>query len=271
MSMKQALTKKNTLSALKLTPLLFVAACGAFSASSPSTRPGGPLVQEMSDDLEAALCQGQAAQVAEALLEEPLISPTDRFFTALALEESGAVSRARLLYAAVMQSGSGDVVRARCPDRILAEGPVKDEAGRRLAALSELLTAMDANLSPEPSLHEGIPASGPVRVADGRKFPASFASGPPQSISRPASQSPLGQWFVHLSSYRSLDTAMRNKSTLEAKFPALTGIIDQWELEVNGNLAIRLGVRVSDREDANQLCNAIKSQQEYCAVIDTSG
>ena len=269
--MKPALIRKNTMTALKLTPLVFVAACSTFSSSSPSSRPGGPLVQEMSDDLEAALCQGQAAQVADALLEEPLISPADRFFTALALEEAGAASRARLIYAAVMQSGSDDVVRARCPDRILADGPVKDEAGRRLAALSELLTAMDANLSPEPSLHEGIPASGPVRVVDGRKFPATFASGPPQSVSRPVSQSPLGQWFVHLSSYRSLDNAMKNKSTLETKFPALTGIIDQWELDVNGNLAIRLGVRVSDRDDANRLCNAIKSQQEYCAVIDTSG
>ncbi len=225
----------------------------------------------MPNDLEAALCLGQAAQVAEALLAEPLTSPTDRFFTALALEEAGAASQARLLYAAVMQSGSQASVRARCPDRLLADGPVKDEAGRRLAALSELLTAMDANLSPEPSLHEGIPSAGPTRVVDGRKFPASFASGPPQSVARPASQSPLGQWFVHLSSYRTLDTAMKNRSTLEAKFPALTGIIDQWELDVNGNLAIRLGVRVSDRNDANRLCNAIKSQQEYCAVIDTSG
>ena len=269
--MKQAPIRKNILSALKLTPLLMVAACGTFSSSAPSSRPGTAATQEMSDDLEAALCQGQAAQVADALLAEPLISPSDQFFTALALEEAGAAARARLLYATVMQSGAEGIVRARCPDRILADGPVKDEAAKRLAALSELLTAMDANLSPEPSLHEGIPASGPTRVVDGRKFPATFASGPPQSVSRPASQSPLGQWFVHLSSYRSLDTAMKNKSTLEAKFPALTGIIDQWELDVNGNLAIRLGVRVSDREDANRLCNAIKSQQEYCAVIDTSG
>lgn len=267
--MAQSPIRTNAINSLKLLPLLAVAACGVLSPSSPSSR-GGVLVQDMSSDLEDAVCTGRAQTAADALLAEPLVSPTDRFFVALALEEAGLAPRARLLYANVMQTGSDDIVRARCPDRVLANGPVREEAAKRLAALSELLTAMDVNLSPVRPLHDGIPPSGPVKAVDGRKFPESFAGGPPRTVVRPASQSPLGQWFVHLASYRSMDNAMRNKPTLETKFPALAGIIDQWELDVGGNLAIRLGVRVADRADANGLCNAVKSQQEYCAVIDTS-
>lgn len=267
--MKQSTLRTFTVNGLKLMPLMAVAACGMFGSSAPSSRPGA-LVQEMASGLEDAVCTGRAQEAVDVLLSEPLVSPTDRFFVALALEEAGLAPRARLLYANVMQTASDDIVRARCPDRVLANGPVKEEAARRLAALSELLTAMDVNLSPVRPLHDGIPPSGPVKIVDGRKFPDSFAGGPPRAVSRPTSQSPLGQWFVHLASYRSMDNAMRNKPTLETKFPALAGIIDQWELDVGGNLAIRLGVRVSDRSDANGLCTAVKSQQEYCAVIDTS-
>lgn len=262
--------KKTSLTALKLSPLLIVAACGMTSPSGPSGRADAGTIRELSSDLESAICEGRAQQAVDALTAEPLISATDRFYTALALEEAGLGTRARMIYAGIMQTGSNDIVRARCPDRILANGPVTDEAARKLAALSEYLTAMDVNLSPERALHEGIPPSGPVRVVDPIKYRGTAASGPPGSVSRPPSQSPLGQWFVHLSSYRSMDNAMKNKSTLEKRFPGLTGIIDQWELDVGGNLAIRLGVRVSDRADANRLCNAVKSRQEYCAVIDTS-
>lgn len=254
---------------IKLLPLVALTACGILGPAEPSTR-GGVVVQDMASSLQDAICEDRAQEAVETLLSEPLVSPTDQFFVALALEEAGLAPRARLIYAQVMQSGSEDIVRARCPGRVLANGPVDEESAKRLAALSELLTAMDVNLSPDEPLHEGIPSSGPTRTVDGRKFPATFAAGPPRAVARPSSQSPLGQWFVHLASYRSMENAMGNKSTLENKFPALAGIIDQWELDVGGSLAIRLGVRVADRGDANTLCNAVKSQQEYCAVIDTS-
>ena len=224
----------------------------------------------MAYGLQEAICQGQAQEALDGLLAEPLVSAADRFYTALALEESGAAQRARMIYAGIMQTGSDDIVRARCPDRVLADGPVRDEAARRLAALSELLAMMDVNFAPERALHEGIARSGPVRVVDPPRFPTNLAGGPPRTVARPASQSPLGQWFVHLASYRSIDSAMKNRSTLETKFPSLAGIIDQWELDVGGSPAVRLGVRMSAREDATRLCNAVKSQQEYCAVIDTS-
>lgn len=262
--------RKSVVPVLKLAPVLLVAACGMLSPSGPSVRSGNGVVQELPSDLQAAICEGRAQEAVDALVSEPLVSASDRFYTALALEEAGAGTRARMLYARLMQSGAQDIVRANCSDRVLANGPIVDEAARRLAALSEFLTAMDVNLSPEQTLHEGLPRSGPVRVVDPIKFRDGPPGGPLSSLARPASQSPLGQWFVHLASYRSMDNAMKNKSTLEAKFPALTGLIDQWELDVGGSLAVRLGVRVSDRADANSLCATVKSQQEYCAVIDTS-
>jgi hypothetical protein len=67
-----------------------------------------------------------------------------------------------------------------------------------------------------------------------------------------------------------MENAKTHKATLEKKYPALTGILDQWELNVGGSLAVRMGVRVSVRADADRLCNAVKSQGDYCAVIDTS-
>lgn len=257
---------------LKLSPLLIVAACGGggLSNSGPSARIAEGTVQELPANLQAAICQGRAQDAIDALTAEPLMSPTDRFYIALALDEAGLGTRARLLYARVMQTASKDSVRARCPDRILANGPVVDEAARRLASISQVLSAMDVNLAPEPRLHDGIAPSGPIRVVDPVKFSGVAPSGRPSAIARPTSQSPLGQWFVHLASYRSMDTAMKNRATVEAKFPPLAGIIDQWELQVGGSVAVRLGVRVGEKSDATSLCNAVKSQQEYCAVIDTS-
>lgn len=257
---------------LTLSPLLILAACGGggLPGSGPSARLAGGTVQELPTNLQAAICQGRAQDAIDALTAEPLMSPTDRFYIALALDEAGMGTRARHLYARVMQTASKDSVRARCPDRVLANGPVVDEAARRLATISQVLSAMDVNLAPQPRLHDGIAPSGPIRVVDPVKFSGVVPSGHPSAIARPSSQSPLGQWFVHLSSYRSMDTAMKNRATVEAKFPPLAGIIDQWELEVGGSVAVRLGVRVGEKADATSLCNAIKSQQEYCAVIDTS-
>lgn len=255
---------------LKLSPLMLLGACGVMESigiSSAPSAPAGATVAELPEALQDAICQGRAQETVDALTAEPLFAVSDQFFTALALEEAGKGPRARLLYANVMQTGSTDIVRARCPGRTLADGPVVDEAARRLAALSQSLAALDVNLSPGQILHDGLPASGPVRVVD----PVRFSGGSPRAVSRPASQSPLGQWFVHLASYRTMDSAMRNKATIERKFPALSGLIDQWELDVGGSLAIRLGIRVDNRADADTLCNEVKSQQEYCAVIDTSG
>lgn len=261
----------------KLAPFFVLAACGGgnLQGSGPvASLTEGP-VQALSPNLEASICNGRAQEAIDSLSAEPLVSATDRFYTALALEETGAVNRARLMYARVMQTGSTDSVRASCFDRVLANGPVVDEAGRRLAALSQYLTAMDVNLAPPTRLHDGIAPSGPIRVVDPVRFSGRNTSSHANSmstgaLSKPTSQSPLGRWFVHLASYRSIDAATKNRSTLEAKFPQLAGIIDQWELDVDGSTAVRLGVRVSERTDANTLCNSVKSQQEYCAVIDTS-
>jgi len=263
---------KKLATLLKLSPLVIVVACGGtgMPGSGPTARVAGGAVHELPSNLQAAICQGRAQDAIDALTAEPLVSATDKFYTALALEEAGLGTRARLMYAGLMQTGSKDSVRARCADRVLANGTVVDESARRLAALSQFLTAMDVNLAPEPRLHDGISPAGPIRVMDPVKFSASAPGGRASAIARPTSQSPLGQWFVHLASYRSMDTAMKNRATLEAKFPPLVGILDQWELEVGGSTAVRLGVRVSERSDANSLCNSVKSQQEYCAVIDTS-
>lgn len=256
---------KALVAGLKLAPLFVLAGCSVFGGSTgPSAPRAGVAV--LPEGLEDAICQGRAQEAVDALTAEPLVSVSDQFFTALALEEAGKATRARLVYAGVMQSGSNDIVRARCPGRTLADGPVMDEAAKRLAALSQTLAALDVDLAPSTVLHDGLPSSGPVRAVD----PVRFSGGPPRAVARPASQSPLGQWFVHLASYRSMDNAMRNKSTLERRFPALAGLIDQWELDVSGSLAIRLGIRVDNRTDADTLCAEVKSQQEYCAVIDTA-
>lgn len=247
---------------------LGLAACGVLGGGS--TGPSGSSdmqMRELPRALQTAICEGRAQEAVDALLAEPLFSPSDRFYTALALEEAGAGPRARIFYAGVMQTNANEYVKARCPDRILADGPVVSEAARRLAALSQNLAAMDVNLAPSRPLHNGLPASAsPIKSINSYSYTGSSS----QTVERPQSQSPLGQWFAHLVSYRSMENAMENRATLEKKFPALSGILDQWELNVGGSAAIRLGVRVSQRADADSLCNAVKSQGDYCAVIDTS-
>jgi len=219
----------------------------------------------MQQDVLSAICEGHPEDAITVMTSEPLMSSADRFFVALATEQAGHASRARQLYARLMQSGSMDRVSVRCGRDVLAEGAVSDEAAKRLAAVARDLAVLDANLRPRIPLHQGLP---PATAPVARKG-ASAPTGPARAVNRPGSQSPFGQWFVHLASYRSIDNATKNRSTIEAKFPAFNGILDQWEVDVGG-MAIRLGVRLNDRAEADNLCSAVKSQGAYCAVLDTS-
>jgi len=247
-----------------------LAACSGgsfFSGSGAITGANGGTARMQSDVL-GAICEGHAEDAIAILTAEPLMSDADKFFIAIATEEAGHPSRARMQYARLMQSGSTDKVSVRCGRRILAEGMVSDEAAKRLAAVARDLAVMDANLRPTIPLHEGLPASmltSNANTATGSTGPV----GPARAVDKPGSQSPFGQWFVHLVSYRTIDAATKNRSVLEARYPSFAGIIDQWEVDAGG-LAIRLGVRLSDRAEADRLCGAVKSQGEYCAVMDTS-
>lgn len=258
----------NTLRAAgALLSMSLLAACsssgGLFGGSSSPSAGTGPLIR-MQDDVLAAVCEGHAEDAVAIMSSEPLMSPTDRFFVALATEVAGHPARARQLYARVMQSGATERVNVECGRQILADGPVSDEAAKRLAAVARDLAVLDANLRPTPPLHTGLPAAAPTKASA-----TSTYTGPALPVTTPGSVSPFGQWFVHLASYRSMDNATKNRTTIEQKFPALSGILDQWEVNVNGT-AIRLGVRLNDRSEATGLCNAVKSQGAYCAVLDTS-
>ena len=247
------------------TALLLLAACSGGPSGTPGrVTSGGPA--RMPDNVLNALCEGRANDAITLLTAEPLGSPADRFFAALSLEEAGHPTRARALYVSVMRSGTTETVKIRCGGHTLANGAILDEAARRLAIISQNLALLDANLRPHRPLHRGLPSSAKPTQAKS----ASTYSGPRMAVSAPSGQSPFGQWFVHLASYSTIESAAKNKGTLENKFPALQGIIDQWEINARGNTAIRLGIRVQAKGDAQQLCNAVQSQGSYCAVIDTS-
>jgi len=248
-----------------------LAACSTgniFSGGAERGTSGG--TARMPSEVLDAVCEGRADEAVKLLTSEPLASPADRFFVALAVDEGGHAARSRMLYVNVMQTGSTDRVKVACGRRVLADGTVSGEAARRLAAVARDLAALDANLRPPAPLHRGLPASGPVFSASGGGASQPNANlGPARAVNKPGSQNPLGQWFAHLASYRSIENAQKNRSTLETQFPSLSGIIDQWEVDVGG-LAIRLGVRMNSQSEAQQLCSAVKSQGAYCSVMDTS-
>lgn len=244
-------------------------ACMGTSNGGQPTSQTRPSTQRMADNVLSAICSGQPEEAVRLLGMEPLASPTDQFFTAVALEESGRPAHARQLYARLMQSGSQDRVQIRCGGNVLADGTIAEEAAARLVTVSKNLALLDANLRPVQQLHAGLPsASKQTKTSGGSN--SFVSSGPAVPVTAPGSQSPFGQWFAHLASYMSLENAQKNRSTLEALFPALSGIIDQWEVDTGGRRAIRLGIRVQNRADAQNLCQAVKSQGKYCAVIDTS-
>lgn len=243
-----------------------IAACSSGPDRSAGTVKTPQASSEMKATIKQALCEGRADDAVKQLTAEPLVSPTDRFFLALSLEQSGHPIRARMLYAQLMQTGYNGYVRVHCGRNVLVDGSVSEESARRLAVVARNLAIMDVNLRPTPKLHKGIPSAAPVKT----KKSGSTYSGPALDVGKPSSQSPFGQWFAHLASYRSIDNALKNKGTLEGKFPALAGVIDQWEVVTSGRQTIRLGIRVQDKADAQNLCQAVKSHGEYCAVIDTS-
>jgi len=241
---------------------------GFFSGADAPTGANGSTAR-MQDAVLDAMCEGHAEDAIALMTSEPLMSDADRFFVALATEVAGHPFRARMQYARLMQTGSTDKVSVRCGRRVLAEGMVSDEAAKRLAAVARDLSVLDANLRPNRQLHKGLPAA-TYTNGDGAGNGSNAPLGPARAVSRPGSQNPLGQWFAHLVSYRSIEAATKNRSVLEAKYPSLAGIIDQWEVDAGG-MAIRLGVRLNSRAEADELCGSVKSQGSYCAVLDTAG
>ncbi|WP_417449949.1 hypothetical protein [Kordiimonas sp.] len=255
--------------ALGLVFLLVVTACAAGGPSRRSVAPDAR-AQPIAPAVEQALCEGRATDAARILTSEPLSSPADRFYTGLALEESGRPIAARRIYASLMTSGARDTVFVHCGNTVLADGPISAEAGRRLALVATRLQAMDVARTEPLQFTGALPTTREKPADTTRKTPASSAATAQRSdVTRPSGSSPLGRWFAHFASYRSYDHAMTGKSSLEKQYPALSGIIDQWEVNVGG-YALRLGVRLSDRADASSLCAQVKSQGEYCAVMDTS-
>ncbi len=254
-----------------LSALSFLAACSSLNilgtGGAPTGANGG--TARMQRDVLGAVCEGHAEDAIAIMASEPLMSAADRFFIAIATEEAGHAARARMMYAKLMQSDAQDRVSVRCGRRVLADGTVSGEAAKRLAAVARDLAVLDVNLRPMLQLHKGLPPAKTTANNQSNKGGNIPYDGPRRAVNRPGSQSPFGQWFVHLSSYRSIESATENRSTIEAKYPALEGIIDQWEVDVNGP-AIRLGVRLNDRAEAVDLCDSVKSQGEYCAVLDTS-
>ncbi|TNE67158.1 MAG: hypothetical protein EP335_02160 [Alphaproteobacteria bacterium] len=253
-----------------LMSLLTLSAC--MDGPSPARVTPGAKVRSAPATVQAALCEGRAADAVLTMAAEPLAAPSDRFYTALALEEAGQAVRARRMYADLMSAGYDDWVSIRCGKEYKANGPISEEAGKHLAMIARTLQAMDVAMAPATRLGDGLPSLSSTNPASGTTSGAvvhrASANTSPMTVTRPSSQTPLGRWFVHLASYRSVDHVRENKVTLEKQFPALAGVLDQWEVDVNG-LAIRIGVRVDSRDEARALCNSIKSQGAYCAVLDT--
>ncbi|NVJ98718.1 MAG: hypothetical protein HWE25_11230 [Alphaproteobacteria bacterium] len=260
--LKPALTK----AAGGILTLMLVGACSSSSGPTVKQEAG---TRRASNAVEAALCEGRASDAQEILLAEPLASPTDRFYTALALEKSGLAISARKIYAGLMQSGAQDGVFLRCGSEILANGTVTAESGRRLAALAQQLQAMDVAPEKPKKLHTGLPVRVSTQPTGATATSSNFNSAP-MAIYRPNSTSPLGRWFAHLESYKTYKNALENKPVLEGKFPPLKGYIDQWQVDAAGGV-VRLGVRLDSRDDARRLCQQVKSNGSYCAVLDTSG
>ncbi len=250
-----------------------VGACSSggssFSSNSPSLRSGETMT--MGSAAEAALCQNKPGRALAILSAEPFSSPTDKFFMAVALEKSGHANRARQTYASVMQSGSNDNVSLRCGNETIAMGAVTSEAGKRLANISRHLALLDVNMHPRPPLHRGLASMSrpvalpPVRSSSGTRKPN---QAPVTTLAAPRNQDPFGDWFVHLASYRSIDNATKSLPVLERKYPALAGNIDQWQVNSSGT-AIRLGLRLNNKSEADSICAAIKQSSNYCAVLNT--
>ncbi len=264
---------KATQKLLLCSATMLLAACSGngFLQSSP-TAPSGETVP-MPKPALLAICQHNPVEALAILSEEPMASPADTFFTAVALEKSGHATKARQLYAGLMQSPTTENISIICGNETIAHGLISEEAGRRLASISRDLALLDVNMRPAKPLHAGLPhdtmAPKLAAIKPAARPARAKSKGPVTNLPTPVSNSPFGQWFVHLSSYRSTENAMKNTPTLEAKYPAFKGFIDQWEVDSRGT-AIRLGVRVSDKPEADSLCAAVKNSGNYCAVMDTT-
>ncbi|NVJ70023.1 MAG: hypothetical protein HWE08_06700 [Alphaproteobacteria bacterium] len=243
---------------------LLLAACGGSDGNiSPVAGAKHPTRQ-----VENALCEGRPDDAIAILSSEPLAGPVDRFYTALAMEKGGRPVTARKIYAALMQQGATDTVFLRCGNVVLANGIVSEEAARRLATIAQELRALDVAAATPRKLHAGLPTINGNGISASSSPARSFSS-TPMAVYRPQSTSPLGRWFAHLESYKSYQSALESKPVLEGKFPALKGYIDQWEVKVAGGV-VRLGVRLDSKDDAVRLCRQVKSNGDYCAVLDTN-
>ena len=214
------------------------------------------------------------------------------FLTALANDLSGHGVTARRYYADVV-SGPVDMdIRIICPDgRVLANGAIKNIASRSLVRIAGDLRAHDVVMTPPRTLHAGLPAQDPDENTDGdgstgedgrydplREKPrlpappqtgsaARTAPATPVTVTTPPSASRSGTWFAHLTSYRTAEAAAAGVQALERQYPALQGLIDEWQVNVTGTVW-RLGVTTVNWQDANTLCEEIRANGPYCRVLD---
>ena len=246
---------------------------------------------------QLAICAGDYREALSNLPPRYRDDPLTLFMAAYALESSGHVVRAHPHYQLLADTGFQDPVRLVCGGEALFDGPLASVSFDRAQHIERTLTEMDADLNPTRTLHDGLPPQRQTEADTNSQSTASSTSPPPSgrtlrvggarntaraagsaqnrttvprtiSVSRPDSLDPLGRWFVHLSSYFADDNAAEGRAALATLYPGYKGLFDSWQVDLKGRRTWRLGLRLSNEQEARAICTRLDTEGLYCAVFD---
>lgn len=290
-----------------LASLALLAACSSGPQPDNAVLSAQPVTMRAPDSFRALYCDDQPVLALASLGTPTPLSADAQFLAGLALEKQGYKLKAKEYFERALLRANAERNPAQgitapyllldcggqsapiAADRLdmLAKSHI-DAAERELALLGGAMPA-------RPQLHAGLPASDvPDSNRPGTLTSTSHAEGPadnktepapsntqasnftqssaakasaPGALTRPKSLDPLGGWFVHLASYTDRENAATGVGVLEKRYPAFSGILDTWVIELKDTRTWRIGIRLSDKEEASKLCDALKNSNQYCTLF----
>jgi len=222
---------------------------------------------------------GASAQPTERLMPEPE-SPMPKPAAGAPANAQAAEETASATAAPVASASAATPASGPSPSPAPAESPPKQEAPQQVAqggGLEAPATPAKSGSSTQPEATPTAPApaaaaSPPAAAPSASPAPAAPAATAAEKPAKKAASREAGDWHVQLGAVRSAEEAQHEWARLQDKYPDLLGQlslnIQRVDLGSGKGVFYRIrGGELSDRAQANALCDKLKAQSVGCLAV----
>lgn len=243
-----------------------------FAALAACAMPEEAIVEGLPPAVASAICAGDHAKALAALGDAPASSPGGALLKGYALEASGKIMAARVLYDQVAQTKPEGRISLTCGDKVLLSGAAVDVAQARLAAANAQLAEMGATqrqlaLVTLPDAKEDCrlcrPAPSPQPPA------AETPPAPPAPAKAPTAKAPGHAYWAQLAAYRHEAEAKPGWDIFKKKHPkdlkACKALVVKADLGKEKGVYYRLGCDgFATAKAAADFCKKLAAAGEWC-------